>query len=63
MMNKELKMKEKFGALAFFLGLVGCASAAGADPVTLQDWFTVAGVAVTSLMLAQVGVWMIKDEI
>lgn len=56
-------MKEKFGALAFFLGLVGCCSAAGAEPVTLQDWFTVAGVALISLMLAQVGVWMIKDEI
>lgn len=56
-------MKEKIGALAFFLGLVGCGFAAGADPVTVQDWFTVAGVAITSLMLAQAGVWMIKDEI
>lgn len=56
-------MKQKVGAMAFVMGLIGCGFAAGADPVTVQDWITVAGVAFTSLMLAQMGVWMIKDEI
>ena len=56
-------MKKNFGAVAFFVGLIGCGFAAGADPVTVKDWFTVAGVAITSLLCAQMGVWMIKEEI
>lgn len=56
-------MKQRIGAVAFMVGLVGCGFAAGAEPETVKDWITVVGVAFTSLMCAQMGVWMIKDEI
>ncbi len=56
-------MKHKIGAVAFIVGIIGAGFAAGAEPESLQDWITVAGTAFTSLMLAQMGVWMIKDEV
>jgi len=56
-------MKQRVGALAFIVGVIGCGFAAGAEPITVKDWITVCGVAATSLMCAQLGVWMIKDEI
>jgi hypothetical protein len=68
MMNKELTMKQKVGALAFFLGLVTLMGVAGAvtdfpADATVQQWITLFGIAFTGGMLAQMGVWMIKDEI
>lgn len=61
-------MKQKIGALAFFLGLITLMGVAGgvtefpAD-ASLSQWITLFGIAVTGGMLAQMGVWMIKDEI
>ena len=56
-------MKEKLGMIGFMVGIVGCGFAAGAEPETAKDWITVVGLAATSLMLCQLGVWMIKDEV
>lgn len=55
--------KVKLGFIGFIVGLVGAGFAAGAEPVTIRDWINVVGVAVTSLMLMQLGVWLIKEEI
>ena len=57
---------KQVGAVAFFVGLGAVAFAAGADlppEAGLREWVTVIGVAVTGLMCAQMGVWMIKEEI
>lgn len=58
-------MKEKIGVTAVVVGLIGCGFAVGGvdNAESVKDWITVVGVAFTSLMLAQIGVWMIKDEI
>ncbi len=56
-------MKQKLGAIGFIVGMVGAGFCAGAEPVTVQDWVTVVGTAVTSLMLMQLSIWMIKEEI
>lgn len=58
-------MKERIGALAVMVGIIGCGFAVGGvdNAESLKDWITVFGVAVTSLMCAQMGVWMIKDEV
>ena len=56
-------MKERIGSTAVIVGIIGCGFAAGAEPETIKDWITVLGVALTSLMCVQMGVWMIKDEI
>ena len=58
-------MKEKLGAIGFVVGLVGAMFAVGGveNAESFKDWVAVAGVAVTSLMLMQLGVWMLKDEI
>ena len=56
-------MKERLGMIGFIMGIIGAGFAAGAEPETVKDWITVAGLAFTSLMLCQLSVWMIKDEI
>ena len=61
-------MKEKIGAVAFFLGLMTLMGVGGAvtdfpPDATLSQWITLFGIAFTGGMLAQMGVWMIKDEI
>ena len=56
-------MKQRLGAAGFMVSLVGAGFAAGAEPVTATDWITVVGLAVTSLMLMQLSVWLINNEI
>jgi ABC-type Na+ efflux pump permease subunit len=58
-------MKEKIGFAAFITGIIGAGFAVGGVETaqTLSEWVTVIGVAATSLMLAQLGVWMLKGEI
>jgi len=61
-------MKEKVGAVAFFLGLFAMMGAGGAvtdmpADATVSQWVNLFGIAFTGGMLAQLGVWMIKDEI
>ena len=66
--TKERMMKEKIGAVAFAAGLLVLMGVAGAvtefpAEATLSQWITLFGIAFTGGMLAQMGVWMIKDEI
>jgi hypothetical protein len=59
-------MKEKLGAVAFFLGLLTAMGCAGADmpaDATVSQWVSLFGIAFTGGMLMQLGIWMIKDEI
>ena len=61
-------MKEKIGAVAFFLGLftaMGCAGAITDLPpeATVNDVVALVGCGLTAAMLMQMGIWMIKDEI
>lgn len=58
-------IKVKLGMIAVMVGIVGCGFACGGAEAaeTLKDWITVLGVAVTSLMTLQLGVWMINDEV
>jgi hypothetical protein len=59
-------MKQKLGAVAFFLGLMTMMGCAGADlpaDATVRQWVSLCGIAFTGGMLAQLGVWMIKDEV
>jgi hypothetical protein len=58
-------MKQNLGAVGFVVGLLGAMFAVGGveNAQTVQEWVIVAGVTVTSLMLMQVGVWMLNDKI
>ena len=58
-------MKERIGMLAFILGIVGAGFGVGGVENSREtaDLIASIGVAFTSLMLMQMGVWMIKDEI
>lgn len=58
-------MKQKIGFAGFMTGLVGALFAVGGveNAQTAAEWVAVGGVAVTSLMLMQISVWMIKEEI
>ncbi len=61
-------MKQKIGAVAFILGLIvlfGVAGSATELPAeaTLTDWITLIGIAFSGGMLAQMGVWMINEEV
>ena len=59
-------MKQKIGAVAFFLGLITMMGCAGADlpaDATISQWVSLFGIAFTGGVLAQMGVWMIKDEV
>lgn len=56
-------LKAKLGMFGFIMGLVGVAFAMGGveNAENLQEWVTVIGTAVSSLMLMQLSVWLIKD--
>lgn len=58
-------IKVKLGMIAVMVGIVGCGFAVGGVEAaeTVKDWITVLGVAATSLMTMQLGVWMINDEV
>jgi hypothetical protein len=61
-------MKEKIGAVAFFLGLftaMGCAGAITELPPegTVNDIVALVGCGLTAIMLMQLGIWMINGEI
>lgn len=61
-------MKQKVGAVAFFLGLMTLMGVVGAvtdfpADATIQQYITLFGIAFTGGMLAQMGIWMIKEEI
>lgn len=58
-------MKQRVGIVGFLVGLLGTAFAAGGveNAQTLNQWIAVIGVAITSLMLMQMSVWLIKDEV
>ena len=61
-------MKQKLGAVAFFLGLMTLMGVAGAvtdfpADATISQWVSLFGIAFTGGMLAQMGIWMIKDEL
>ena len=57
--------KVKFGMIAVILGIVGAGFGVGGveNSIETADLIASIGVALTSLMLMQLGVWMIKDEI
>ena len=58
-------MKKKIGAVAFIVGLLGAGFGVGGVESSIETSQLIAsiGVAVTSLFLMQMGVWMIKEEI
>ncbi len=57
--------KVKLGFIAFIVGLVGAGFGVGGveNSVETADLIASIGVAATSLMLMQMGVWLIKEEI
>jgi hypothetical protein len=61
---KEL-FKVKLGFIAVMTGIVGAGFGIGGveNSVETADLIASIGVAVTSLMLMQVGVWLVKEEI
>jgi len=61
-------MKEKIGAVAFFMGLftaMGCVGAITELPptATAGDVVALVGCGLSAAMLMQMGIWMLKDEI
>ncbi len=56
-------VKAKLGMFGFIMGLLGVGFAMGGveNAENLQEWVTVIGTAVSSLMLMQLSVWLIKD--
>ncbi len=58
-------IKVKLGMIAVILGIVGTGFGVGGveASITTAELITSIGVALTSLMLMQLGVWMVKDEI
>lgn len=58
-------MKKNVGAVAFIVGLLGAGFGVGGVESSKETAELIAsiGVAVTSLFLMQMGVWMIKEEI
>lgn len=58
-------IKVKVGMIAVILGIVGAGFGVGGveNSIETADLIASIGVALTSLMLMQVGVWMIKGEI
>jgi hypothetical protein len=58
-------MKQRLGAVGFVVGLVGTGFGVGGveNAQTLTEWITVAGVTITSLMLMQLSIWLIKEEV
>jgi len=57
-------LKVKLGMFGFIIGLLGVAFAMGGveNAQNLQEWVTVIGTAVSSLMLMQISVWIIQDS-
>ena len=57
--------KVKLGMVAVMAGIVGAGFGVGGveNSVTTEQLIASIGVAVTSLMLMQVGVWLVKEEI
>lgn len=57
--------KEKLGAVAVVVGIIGAGFGVGGveNSIATLDLIASVGVAATSLMLMQLGVWMIKGEI
>ena len=57
--------KVKLGMVAFMAGIVGAGFGVGGveNSVETVDLIASIGVALTSLMLMQVGVWLVKEEI
>lgn len=57
--------KERVGGLAVFLGIVGLGFASGGVEAaeTLNEWIVTIGTAAASLMLMQLGVWIVNDEV
>lgn len=57
-------MKEKIGFWAFALGIIGVGFGVGGveNAQTVYEWIAVAGLTFTSLMLMQMGIWMIQDR-
>lgn len=58
-------MKENIGFWAFALGIIGVGFGMGGieNAQTAIEWVAVAGVTFTSLMLMQMGVWIINKKI
>lgn len=58
-------IKVKLGMIAVIAGIVGAGFGVGGVEASIEtlDLIASIGVAVTSLMLMQLGVWMIKAEI
>ena len=61
-------MKQKIGAVVFFLGLFILMGVAGTvtdlpPEATAVDWINLIGIAFTAGCLAQAGVWMLKGDI
>ena len=56
--------KEQIGFLAFALGILGAGFGMGGveNAETLIEWGSVVGVVFTSLLLMQLGVWIIQDS-
>ena len=57
--------KVKLGFIAVMTGIVGAGFGVGGveNSVETADLIASIGVAVTSLMLMQIGVWLVKEEI
>ena len=57
--------KVKLGFIAFIVGLIGAGFGVGGveNSISTEQLIASIGVAVTSLMLMQMGVWLIKEEI
>lgn len=57
--------KVKLGMIAVLAGIVGAGFGVGGveNSVETADLIASIGVAVTSLMLMQIGVWLVKEEI
>ena len=58
-------MKQKIGAVAFIVGLIGTGFGAGGveNSITNMDLIASVGVAFTSLMLMYMGTLLIKEQI
>lgn len=58
-------MKNRIASVGFVVGLLGAMFAVGGidNAESVSDWIYVVGVTVSSLMLMQVSVWMLKGEI
>lgn len=61
-------MKQSIGALAFFMGIMGLMGLGGyvtevPPEATTMDWIKIAGLTLNFGILAQLGIWLIKEEI